>query len=114
MMDHNRPIDKLMSALQERAKELNCLYRIEEILNNISAPLDEVFHEVIRAIPPGWQHPEICEARIIYENLTIASSSFAETPWVQTTDIVVQDDVVGSLSVYYTREMPAEDFGPFL
>jgi hypothetical protein len=114
MMDSNRPIDKLMNALQERAKELNCLYKIEEILNNIGAPLDEVFHEVIRAIPPGWQYPEICAARIIYENLTIASSSFEETRWAQSADIVVQDDVVGSLSVYYTREKPAEDYGPFL
>jgi pyruvate,water dikinase len=114
MTDQNRPIDKLLTALQERAKELNCLYRVEEILNNVEGTLADVFDAVIRAIPPGWQYPEACQARIIYRDQVFTSPGFEESPWQITTEVLVQDDVVGSITVIYTREFPAEDQGPFL
>jgi pyruvate,water dikinase len=114
MTDQTRPIDKLLWALQERAKELNCLYRIEELLTDPEADLAEVFEGVVRAIPPGWQYPDICHARVIYGDTCYALPSFAETPWMQTADIELQDQVVGKVEVYYTREMPTADVGPFL
>ena len=33
------PVEKLLLDLQERAKELNCLYRIEEVMNRPDANL---------------------------------------------------------------------------
>ena len=38
----NRPADKLIASLQERAKELNCLYEAEQIL----ARLDPTDYEL--------------------------------------------------------------------
>ena len=43
MTEPQKSIDKLLEALQERAKELNCLYRIEEILKEQDAPLEDIF-----------------------------------------------------------------------
>ena len=114
MTDQGKPIDKLMLALQERAKELNCLYRIEEVLNDPEVPFEQAFRTVIEAIPPGWQYPEFCQAKIVYEGQVYAAPGFVETPWVQAADVYVQDDIVATISVYYTRELPAEDYGPFL
>jgi predicted nucleotidyltransferase len=37
-----------------------------------------------------------------------------ETPWVQSVDILLQDEVIGKISVYYTAERPTADEGPFL
>ena len=54
----NNP-DDLISFLQERAKELNCLYRIEEVLSKRDTDLDEVCRGIIEAIPPGWQYPQV-------------------------------------------------------
>ena len=59
-------VTTLFSTLHERAKELSCLYRIEEILSIYDVPLEEVFRQVIEAIPPGWQYPECCQAQITY------------------------------------------------
>ena len=61
------PIEKILEALQERAKELNCLYRIEEILHRPDVPLEEVLRAAIEVIPSGWQWAGSCQARIIYQ-----------------------------------------------
>jgi len=117
MTNQKKSIDRLIASLQERAKELNCLYRIDEILKDADEPeqpLESVFKKVIQAIPPGWQYPDVCQAKIHYEGNVYASPNFVETPWVQSADIVVKDTVVGFLSVSYTAEMPQEDHGPFL
>ena len=107
-------IDTLIWFLSERAKELNCLYKIEEILNKPDANLTDICKGVIEAIPPGWQYPDICVARITIEGEMCQSQNFQETPWVQFADINVQDKRVGRLSIYYTTEMPHAYDGPFL
>jgi pyruvate,water dikinase len=107
-------IDTLIWFLSERAKELNCLYKIEELLNRPDATLADICQGVIEAIPPGWQYPDVCVARITMEGQTCQSPNFLETPWVQFADITVQDKKIGQLSVYYTAEMPRADDGPFL
>jgi len=107
-------VEEIIDALEERAKELNCLYRIEELLSHPEGSLAETFEGVVRAIPPGWQYPEICQARITSRQATCASAAFEESPWVQKADIVVQGETVGVIEVCYTREMPQMDEGPFL
>lgn len=113
-MNENQPIENLLRDLRERAKELSCLYEVEEILNKSDASPQELFTSIIKAIPPGWQYPDICQAKITYGDATYQSPNFKETPWVQSANIVVHNEVVGSISVYYTEEMPAADEGPFL
>ncbi|HEQ98615.1 MAG TPA: pyruvate, phosphate dikinase [candidate division Zixibacteria bacterium] len=108
------PVEKLLLDLQERAKELNCLYRIEEVMNRPDATLDDVCEGIIAAIPPGWQYPDICEAKLTLYEKVYTSRDFHETQWVQNAEIRVQDKTVGMLSVYYTEEMPQADHGPFL
>jgi pyruvate, water dikinase len=112
--DAGRRVDEVLRALQERAKELNCLYTVEEILKSQDRPLGETFRAIVEAIPPGWQHPRVCRAKLVLRNLTVHPPEFSETPWVQSAPIRVQGEVVGSISVYYTEGMPAADEGPFL
>ncbi len=114
MSDYEKPSGRLIDSLRERAKELNCLYALEEILSKPTASLDDIFGEVIQAITQGWQYPEYCQAKIDFEQFTYQPSNFNATPWVMSTDIILQDRAVGKLSVYYTRELPAADRGPFL
>jgi pyruvate,water dikinase len=114
MDDRPKNVDTLIWFLSERAKELNCLYKIEELLNKTDTNLDDICKGVIEAIPPGWQYPDICIAKITLEGHSCQSPNFKETPWIQFADIQVQDKKVGRLSVYYTAEMPNVDDGPFL
>jgi pyruvate,water dikinase len=113
-MGDNHPADKLVASLQERAKELNCLYDVEQILARLDLPLEKAFKQVVEVIPPGWQYPDICRAMIEYGGETYTNEGFRPTPWVQSSDIVAQENVVGRLSVWYAEERPTEDNGPFL
>ncbi|RPH96536.1 pyruvate, phosphate dikinase [candidate division KSB1 bacterium] len=114
MTEQNQPADKTLWSLQERTKELHCLYRVEELLRDPDADLPSVFRKVIEAIPAGWQHSDHCQAVLTYGGEVYAVNEFQETPWVQHADIQANEGTAGKLSVYYTREFPAADVGPFL
>ena len=47
----------ILRELQERAKELNCLYKVDELLNRPDLSLEEIFRAMIAVLPPGWQYP---------------------------------------------------------
>lgn len=114
MSKPEKTIDDIIWGLQERAKELNCLYKIEEVMNKPDADVNEVCKGIVKAIPPGWQYPDICVAKVTLEGNVFSSPHFRETPWLQRADIRVQDKKVGEISVYYTEDMPKADDGPFL
>ncbi len=114
MTREQKPIDNLVLELQERAKELNCLYTIEDSLNRSDISLRQAFHTVINAIPQAWQFPNVSKAKLIYGDIVYQTSDFEETKWQLTSDIVVQEQKVGSISVFYLEEMPQAHIGPFL
>ena len=114
MSELDKPIDKLIHDLKERAKELNCLYKVQELLSTPEISIDEICQGIIDILPPGWQYPDVCQAKIVYAGNTYQSPGFKEALWVQSADIVVQEEKVGAISVYYTEERPASDEGPFL
>ena len=104
----------MLHALQERAKELNCLYRVGEILNQIDRPLDRVLRDIVEVLPPGWQYPHDCQAQIALESRIVQTPDYVATSWVQRAYIVVQGEIAGTVEVSYKREMPRSDEGPFL
>ena len=107
-------VSALFSTLHERAKELSCLYRIEEILSLYDVPLEDVFRQVIEAIPAGWQFPDCSQAQITYGSEVFESPEFEETPYSQCAEIRVQDASVGRLCVSYRKATPESDCGPFM
>lgn len=114
-MTNGEPIDKLIYDLQERAKELNCLYRVQELLGNTKLSIEEVCQGIVDVIPSGWQYPELCNARVRINNLSFfAKPNFTSTPWHQTAKIQVGDEYVGQIDVFYEADMPEENEGPFL
>lgn len=107
-------IDAILHELQERAKELNCLYRIDEILARSETPTDELLQSLVAAIPPGWQYPGLCEARLVVDGRTYQTPGFEPTPWTLSAPVTVQGEEAGKLEVVYREAMPAADQGPFL
>jgi len=74
------PIDKILDALQERAKELNCLLQVGERLSAPDAMLDDIFRGVIQVIPTGYQFPAVAQARITFEDRVFAPSASRRPP----------------------------------
>ncbi len=114
MIDQNTPPNKLIVDLQERFKELSCLYKIEELLTRQGSSIKEICNDIIKIIPLGWQYSDICEVRIFYKDISCCSNDFKETPWVQKANITFQGKTVGTIEVYYKEERPEQDNGPFL
>ncbi len=114
MTANDPPIDGLLHDLLERAKELNCLYKVDEILSRKGLDLAKAVEELIRVIPEGWQYPEQCTARIVVEGHVHQLPGFVETPWCLSADIVSEGETIGQVSVYYTEQKPELDEGPFL
>jgi hypothetical protein len=109
-----RSLDDILRALQERAKELNCLYRVDEVLNRRDVEWGSVLRELVQIIPRGWQYPDRCVARLRLEGRVFEPPDFQETPWSQHADVVFEGEKVGDVSVHYTERMPNADEGPFL
>ena len=104
----------LMDALYERSKELNCLYRVDEILRKVPDDLAVLAQEFLAALPPGWQYPESCQARIRLAGQEYSTPGYQDSPWKICTPIITEGESVGELEVSYTEQYPSADEGPFL
>lgn len=106
--------ERLLADLRERAKELDCLYRADELLNRFQAAPEEVFGELVEAVPRGWQFPEVCRCRLRLPGAEYQGAGFYVTPWAQTAPIHSHGETVGDLTVVYISPRPTADEGPFL
>jgi predicted nucleotidyltransferase len=110
----DKPIDRILHDLQERAKELNCLYRVDDLLGREEASLDDVLGELVRTLPSGWQFPDVCVARVVLGNRVFEPEGFKPSPWRMASLLEAQGEVAGQVEVHYTEAMPRADEGPFL
>ncbi len=106
--------ENLLRFFKEREKELECLYRIEEIIKDPDASQGDICMGIVEAIPSGWQYPEVCFARIDVGQESYFKPGFDPTAWIQQADIMVQGKQAGTISVYYSRKRPDVHDGPFL
>ncbi len=100
--------------LNERIKELKCLYGITKIAENKDIALDEIYHLVGNILPDSWQYPEITCARIILDGREFKTKNYRESAWKQSVEIRVNGAESGMLEVNYLEPMPEMDEGPFL
>ena len=114
MKSERESVDQILSMLQERAKELVCLYQVDGILHSSEKSWEAKFRQILEAIPPGWQYPEVCQVRIRYGGEVFRTPRFKETPWVMEEPLLIGDDVVGGIEVSYAEERPTQAEGPFL
>ena len=100
-------------ALQERIKELNCLYSIADLVKR-DTPLEEILQKTAELIPHAWRYPEINCARIILNGQEFKTKNFTDTTYKQSAEIVVYGETVGTVEVCCLKEKRESDEGPFL
>lgn len=114
MTKSDKPVEEGLRALEERAKELSCIYRVQEILSQADTLGEDTFSKIVAALPPGWQFPESCVAALTISGDIYGTEELQEPSWTQSAPIRVRGEVVGDISVSYTEEKPEADEGPFL
>jgi len=100
--------------LDERVKELQCLYSVANIAERPGVTLDEICKEVVNLIPGGWQYPEITCARITIEGKEFRTKNYGESRWKQFSAIELDGAKIGEIEVCYLEERPEIDEGPFM
>ena len=100
--------------LKERIKELTCLQKIYEIIQDVDLSLDNVLQKIVKLIPPAWQYPEITCAKISYEDKEYKTKNFRDTKWKQSTQIHVDRKQIGTVEVCYFEERSESNNSPFL
>jgi len=106
--------EQIERALRERVKELNCLYGISHLAQNQELSLAELIRQVAELVCASWQHPEIACARIRIGALDMTTRNFRSSPWLQSSQIFIQEELLGEIEVRYLEERPDCDEGPFL
>jgi hypothetical protein len=105
---------KLMIALRERIKELNCLYGIGQLAERHSDSVEDLLRDIVKFLPYSWQYPEITCVRIVFKGKTYKSKGFKLTKWRQSSRIFMYNEPVGEVTILYLEERPPADEGPFL
>ncbi len=105
---------RLEHHLNERVKELNCLYGISKVVERPGITPDELYQEVANLLPPSWRYPEITSARITINGKEFKTTNFRETERKQSSDIKVEGAKVGVVEVCYLEDRPEIDEDPFL
>jgi len=105
--------ERALHDMGERVKELNCLYNISGLVEKHHS-LEDILQGAVQIIPPSWRYPEITCARIILGDEVFKTKNFKETLWKQASNIRVHGNPIGALEVFYLKEKPEIDEGPFL
>ncbi len=91
----------LVHALQERIKELSCLYEISNIAATSTAPLPEKLQQVVEALPKAWQHPDCAVASLRLDDQIYQSGELPGRYETQDHPIRIRGQERGTLAMHY-------------
>lgn len=100
--------------LNERVKELNCLYSISNILNEPRLPAEKIYNRILKVIISSYQYPEITVVKLLVDGNEYKTKYFKETIWKQSKPIIVRNKKIGELEICYLKKCRKADEGPFL
>ena len=106
--------DSILDILREREKELNCLYKIDEILSNHQLSISEIFDEIVKIMPIGWRFPELCHVKIVFNNSCYQTPNFRSSSISDKCNIKANNKVVGNIEIVYVEDVPRTREGYFL
>lgn len=90
--------------LNERVKELNCLYEISKICQDYNKSFKTTITKIIKAIPQGWQYPDHLEVYLLFDD-EFYGKKLAVTPaTIASSAITINKVNRGEIVVYYNEE----------
>ena len=105
---------QLEDALQERVKELRCLYAVFKATENLEQPLRVVLREVALQLPHGMYYPEVAVAEIELDDARHATGDLSRAVAKLEADIVIDGARRGRVRIGYLEARSFHDEGPFL
>jgi hypothetical protein len=113
VIETEKGLQKIMYEKTERLKELSCINQTTAILQSEKS-VENALKRIAYILPDAWQYPEYTVARISFNGKEYLSPNFLITKWRQRQPFLTIDDKVGEVEIYYTREFPDIEEGPFM
>lgn len=107
MKSENEYLD-LLQQLDEKARQLHCLYEIDKITSQFSKSIEEILQQIVKILPTGWRFSELCKVEILLQNLKFSSPDLIRTELKQHVDIYIDDVKTGEINVYYIKPIKSE------
>lgn len=106
--------EPVLSELQERVKELSCLYGVSQIIVEAELTRNDRIRRIVTALPRAWRHPDRAAARITLDDEHFESPGYERVRGAQRADLVVEGIKRGAVEVGYTSTSPDGGKEPFL
>lgn len=114
MAKESKQLDQIFGNLIERAKELNCIYEVEEILRQSNLNIESILIKVAETIPPAMQYPDISRVKIHFHGRVIIGGDFKETAWFITQKIKIEKKSIGQIKIFYLEDISENGEKAFL
>jgi CRP-like cAMP-binding protein len=98
----------IVNNLNERTKELNCIYELNEVLSDLDQDEDTAIKNLIAIIPKGWRFTDICKVYITYRDKVFTSEGYKNTELKQTAKIIIDGKIEGNIIVVYIKPLRTE------
>ena len=100
--------------LDERVKELTCLYKIARISEQKDLSVNTILKQIVSFMPQAFQYPNIAKARINYRGRNITSQDFEISDITLMSKIIVHGEKYGFIEVGYPYNIFPEHSITFL
>jgi PAS domain-containing protein len=99
-------IQLLISEVNEKNKQINCLFDISDISGVPNISFDGIFERSLEIIPNGLKYSHDTWVEIVFEGKRFVSKNFRETPWNFNAPIKIRKKKLGHIRVGYLEEKP--------
>lgn len=99
-------IQQLISEVNEKNRQINCLFDISDISGVPNISFDGIFERSLEIIPNGLKYSHDTWVEIVFEGKRFVSKNFRETPWDFTAPIKIRKKKLGHIRVGYLEEKP--------
>lgn len=89
--------------LQERVKELNCLYKLSRIAWEANSDIDKILKKTLDILPGAMQHPTLAEASIVFRDQHTDTKGFRKSVLVIKENLVFDKKMFGTVGIGYRR-----------
>lgn len=105
--------NELTSDLNQKIKQINCLYDITDISGVPGITFEEIIQKSLEIIPVGLKYSHDIGVQIVFDNKQFCSENYQETPWAYSVPLKAQKKKLGHIKVVYLEEKPKIHKDPF-
>lgn len=89
-----------LNSLNERIKELSCIFKISDLTQKKDQTLEEFFSEIVEILPSGFLFPKETSAKLIYDEQEFENSGFKPSKNILSRSTSLEESKCLSLEIH--------------